>query len=102
MIDQQERDLNDDLDEVARRAREQMHESAGETAELLERFKFRHLPEHLRAPSVRFAELAIQFGALSPSWALVETLRRMWEAKNAAVIAHMRHHEYKIGEPDGR
>lgn len=52
------------------------------------RFAYAHLPQYLQAVSKPFHDLAVQLTEMIPdSPELVETLRKLWETKNCAVIA---------------
>lgn len=54
-------------------------------------FEFDHLPEHLQSVSSLFAGLAVQLlGVLPDQPELTEALRKLWEAKNLAVLAAAR------------
>lgn len=56
-------------------------------AHVLKYFAFAHLPPHLRATSCSFAELACRVAAQSTNDETVVALRKLLEAKDAAVRA---------------
>ena len=55
--------------------------------EILPWFRFNHLPAHLQATSKRFANLAIELARLPSSAERSMSLRKLLEAKDAAVRA---------------
>ncbi|MEU2077095.1 hypothetical protein [Streptomyces sp. NPDC013489] len=58
------------------------------TPPLLQYFKFGHLPDHLKAVSAPFADLANQLvEGLPPGPELTVALRKLLESKDAAVRA---------------
>lgn len=58
-----------------------------QNAEVLRFFAFRHLPPHLRATSSLFADLASRVALSSSNAETVVALRKLLEAKDAAVRA---------------
>jgi hypothetical protein len=58
-----------------------------QSAEVLRFFAFRHLPPHLRATSCLFADLATRVALSSSNAETVVALRKLLEAKDAAVRA---------------
>jgi hypothetical protein len=57
-------------------------------ARLRRLFEFDHLPEHLQSVSSVFAGAALRMLDMIPdSPELTEALRKLWEAKNLAVVA---------------
>lgn len=54
---------------------------------VLKYFKFKHLPEHLRSASERFAALAIRVARGPQNPETTVALRKLLEAKDAAVRA---------------
>lgn len=60
----------------------------GQTPPILRYFAFSHLPDHLKAVSAPFADLANQLvEALPPGPELSVALRKLLESKDAAVRA---------------
>lgn len=72
----------------------------GDIKELLELFKFRHLPtESLQRFSAQFADLAVGLAWTTTGMMRLEALRKLWEAKNAAIVGRIKDSGESLGEP---